>query len=351
MSTRKRTFTSQSLDPTGPSRKPPTDDTTAPTTAPHRASRVSKIPSPVRFVLVVLSSLVLSSLLFTFASEITEGDLAPVSKHLETWWEVGGLIAWRSVELGLAWILGFDGRDVAYFTLITHLPSFSLLSSFYGIRPTTTLTSFIITLFSTTVPFVLLRQARSVHSLSSARGQSVSNRAILQDRPTAIYTSVAASTIYAVVLYISFATWLPTHLVTHFEGLPDIRTAHAGAAGFPVLFLSLLPAGYAARDFLFVSSAGWSAESDTSKSEIRQDEYLICALYRHTWGALSQKTKILIARTILLATMVVSNTVVQVAGTVKGVDVEGAAGWGAIWAVATLVVGLTFGWIEAVDGV
>lgn len=139
--------------------------------------------------------------------------------------------------------------------------------------------------------------------------------------------------------------------MTHFEGLPDIRTAHAGAAGFPVLFLSLLPAGYAARDFLFVSSAGWSAESDTSKSENRQDEYLTCALYRHTWGALSHKAKILIARTILLAVMVVSNTVVQVAGTVKGVDVEGAAGWGAIWAVATLVVGLTFGWIEAVEGV
>lgn len=105
MSTRKRTFTSQSLEPTGPSRKHPTDGTTAP----HQVSRVSKIPSPVRFVLVVLSSLILSSLLFTFASEITEGDLAPVSKHLETWWEVGGLIAWRAVELGLAWILGFDG--------------------------------------------------------------------------------------------------------------------------------------------------------------------------------------------------------------------------------------------------
>ncbi|KAL2000123.1 hypothetical protein VTN02DRAFT_3538 [Thermoascus thermophilus] len=168
MSTRKRTFTSQSLEPTRPSRKPPADDET--TTAPHhQVPRVSRIPSPVRFVLVVLGSLVSSSLLFTLAAEITQGDLAPVSKHLETWWEVGGLVAWRAVELGLAWILGFDGRDVAHFTLITHFPSLSLLSSFYGIRPTTTLTSLAITLVATTVPFVLLRQARIARRRSTPR--------------------------------------------------------------------------------------------------------------------------------------------------------------------------------------
>lgn len=205
-----------------------------------------------------------------------------------------------------------------------------------------------------TVPFVLLRQPRSVHRLSSAPAESVPNRAILQDRPTAIYTSVAATAVYAVVLYVSFATWLPAYLVTHFEGIPDIRTLHAGVEGFPVLFLSLLPAGYAARDFLFVSSAGWSAESDWRKSESpedRQDEYLICTVYRHTWGALSKKARILITRTVILAVMVVANTVVQGAGTIKGVSIEGAAGWGAIWAVGTLIIGLTYGWIEAVEGV
>ncbi|KAJ9206023.1 hypothetical protein DTO166G4_9286 [Paecilomyces variotii] len=63
------------------------------------------------------------------------------------------------------------------------------------------------------------------------------------------------------------------------------------------------------------------------------------------------RTKILVSRTSLLAAVVLVNTIVQVAGTVKGVDVEGAAGWGAIWAAATVVIGATFGWIEGVDGV
>lgn len=76
----------------------------------RRKSRWARIPSPVRFVLVVLMSLVLSSALFTATAEVTLGDLGVVSKHLEEWWEVGGLMAWKALELGLAWTLGFDGK-------------------------------------------------------------------------------------------------------------------------------------------------------------------------------------------------------------------------------------------------
>lgn len=77
---------------------------------PTPQSHAKGIPAPARFALVVLSSLILSSALFTVTSVVTIGDLGFVSKHLEKWWEVGGLIAWRAVELGLAWMLGFDGK-------------------------------------------------------------------------------------------------------------------------------------------------------------------------------------------------------------------------------------------------
>lgn len=77
---------------------------------PTPQSHAEGIPAPARFALVVLSSLILSSALFTVTSVVTIGDLGFVSKHLEKWWEVGGLIAWRAVELGLAWMLGFDGK-------------------------------------------------------------------------------------------------------------------------------------------------------------------------------------------------------------------------------------------------
>ncbi|KAL4896995.1 hypothetical protein BDV59DRAFT_198440 [Aspergillus ambiguus] len=318
-------------------------------------TRVERIPPAVRFILVVLSSLIMSSTLFTLTSRATLGELGRVSKHLEEWWEVAGLMAWKAVEVGLAWILGFDGRDVTSFIFLTHLPTYALLASFYNVRPTSILLAYTITLVTTSLPFVLLRHPSAVHG--DLAHSSIVNRAILQDRLTTIYTTVAATSIFTTVLYLSYATFLPTRLVLHFHDIPDITAVHAGPEGLPILFLALLPAGCAARDFLFVSSAGSAAASRTAEDDTagaspaeREGEYLACAVYRKTWGRLPPKTKVLAGRTLVLAAVLLLNTVVQVAGTVDGVDIEGAAAWGGVWAVGTVVVGTLFGWIEGVDG-
>lgn len=250
-------------------------------------------------------------------------------------------------------IRGYAGWDVASFLFLTHLPTYSLLSFFYGVRPTSVLASYAITTLSTIIPFALLRRPTSVHDLSHASSGTVANRAILQDRPTTIYTTLAATSIFSVVIYASYASWLPAQLVVHFESIPDISAAHAGPAGLPVLFLTLTPAGCAVRDFLFVSSTGHSTATTDPESETvsREGEYLVTAVYRKTWCQLSTKTRILVSRTLVLAFSVLLNTIVQVAGTIRGVSAAGAFAWGAVWAVATLAVGATFGWIEAVDGV
>lgn len=247
----------------------------------------------------------------------------------------------------------YAGWDVASFLFLTHLPTYSLLSFFYGVRPTSVLASYAITILSTVIPFALLRRPASVHDLSHAPSDTVANRAILQDRPTTIYTTLAATSIFSVMLYASYASWLPAQLVVHFEGIPDISAAHAGPAGLPVLFLTLIPAGCAVRDFLFVSSTGHSTATAEQKpgTEGRDGEYLIASIYRKTWCQLSNKTRILISRTLVLALGVLLNTIVQVAGTIRSVSVAGAFVWGSVWSVATLAVGATFGWIEAVDGV
>lgn len=245
------------------------------------------------------------------------------------------------------------GWDAASFLFLTHMPTYTLLSFFYGVRPTSVLTSYAITIVSTVIPFALLRQRSSVHDLSHAPSGAVANRTILQDHLTTIYTTLTATSIYSVMLYASYATWLPVQLVMHFESIPDISAAHAGPAGLPVLFLTMIPVGYAVRDFLFVSSAGNSTRSaeDKANLEERQGEVLFMSIYRKTWGQLSVKTRILASRTLLLASVILLNTIVQVAGTIQSVSVEGAFVWGSVWAVATLAVGGVFGWIEAVDGV
>jgi hypothetical protein len=58
--------------------------------------RASKLPAFLRFPLLVLLSLTLSSLLYSFVAEYTEGDLASVSRTLQRWEDVGALVGWRT---------------------------------------------------------------------------------------------------------------------------------------------------------------------------------------------------------------------------------------------------------------
>lgn len=240
-------------------------------------------------------------------------------------------------------------RDLSTFFLLTHLPTYALLSWFYKIRPIAVLCSYAIVIFSSAAPFLILRKKPAQASTSPPKPPS---SPILHDRPTTLYTTLAATAIFSLILYISFATWLPTHIVAHFTALPDISVTHTGPAGWPVLFLTLLPVGYIARDFLF---AGWAravAEEDASEEEkgSRDGEYLVCVLYRKTWGALGAGTRVLLSRIVALTAMTLLNTVVQVAWTVDGADAEGAGIWGAVWAASFLAVGAVFGWIGAADG-
>jgi hypothetical protein len=82
-------------------------------------SYVDKIPSSLRHGFLVLSSLLLSSSLFSLTSPVTIGDSLFVSKQFEQWWQVGGLVAWRALELTLARILDFDGELLNFCIIIT----------------------------------------------------------------------------------------------------------------------------------------------------------------------------------------------------------------------------------------
>ncbi|EEA27491.1 hypothetical protein TMatcc_004211 [Talaromyces marneffei ATCC 18224] len=317
----------------------------------YLAALVSKLPRAVRFALVISSSLVLSSVLLTVFSLQTAGHLAGISKHLEEWWEIAGLILWRATELGLAWVFGFDSLDVAELTLLTHAPIYFLLYSFYGVEPSAVLITFAIEIVSKTIPFFLFRGPNSVHALSSPRGAQVSNREILQDYPTIVFASGGAASIYTIIMYLSFNTWLPVHLVTYFDGISDISLVHAGPAAFPQVLTQLLVIGYAAYDFLFASSAGWSAKSDSKEKPEAEGEYLITSLCNRTWGKLSPKGKILASRSLVLATVTLLNTIIAGTGSIKGIELMGSVGWGSLWAVASLTVSSLFAWIEAVPGV
>lgn len=357
---------SQSISSDTPStpRSPPppslTSSTSAqppssPAAATYRAITASvrgssfQIPDGLRFPVVVLSSFVLSSLIFSVVAEVTAGDLAAISKHTESWGEIVGLLGWKAGQIAVCWFGGLDAYDTVALTLLTSTPNGLLLSLFYSIRPTTILLTTVANIISITAPFVLMRGLSPVHAPHLAAKGSVRNRSIIADPWTTTATSLLATAIFAVLLELSFATFLPVHLITHFTGVRDLTVTHRGAAGLPSLLAALVPAGYAARDFLFVSSTGAPPAADVyvfepATSGFRQH------VYHNAWGWYSPRQKELIRRSTVLAVMMVGETMVQTWGTIKGVDFWGAVCYAAIWGVGVAVVGAVFDWVGEPSG-
>ncbi|KAI9852665.1 MAG: hypothetical protein M1838_006122 [Thelocarpon superellum] len=291
---------------------------------PAAAPAPSRIPPALQFPLLLSTSLVLSSLLYSGLVRFTAGDLGSVSRSLNEWRDVGGLIAWRATELGIGWWMEYDGIDLASLTLLAHLPPLYLLGTFYEIHPGTVLTSLVIDLTTTYLPFRLCRPLAS--------------RSIVSDLPIRALTTALGAAVYGTVLYASYQSWLPIYLVVHFDGIRDISAAHAPA--FPLLVATCLPIGYAAQEFLFTAATGETGKVAFNPTTATFGE----TVYYNLWGY-SARTKAVILRTATLVFVTGVNTWVQTFVTVQGVENNGAIGYATLWSTAAAVTGLAFIWV------
>lgn len=98
----------------------------------------SKLPAALRFPLLVTLSLSLSSLLYSFSSDYTAGDLATVSRSLNKWSEVAELIGWRTVELAIGWLGEYDSEPHAIPLLTRQLHAERTINLPTTLRNTTT---------------------------------------------------------------------------------------------------------------------------------------------------------------------------------------------------------------------
>ena len=204
-------------------------------------------------------------------------------------------------------------------------------------------------MLATYIPFRLFRPLIPQHTAEAPKG-AVANRSIINDWEVSVYNSLLAAGIYGVVVYSSFATWLPVHLVLHFDGLRDISAAHE--ASVPLLLASFIPIGIAAKSFLFTPATGATRNLDDIKATVFNPETATLAetIKYNLWGY-SKRTRVMITRTATLAAVSFLNTFLQAGVTVEGADVYGAAGWASIWATAAALTGTMFWWVGDVDGV
>ena len=204
-------------------------------------------------------------------------------------------------------------------------------------------------ILSAYIPFSLLRNVSATH-LSEAPKSAVSNRSIINDLSTRIYTSLLAAGIYSVVVVGSFSTWLPVYLVVHFDGIKDVSAAHSAA--LPFLILSFLPIGYAAREFLFTAATGAKPDAHDRKTAAFNSETatLFETIKYNLWGH-SKRTRTLIKRTATLVFVSALHTWLQTYVAIEGAEGYGAAGWSGVWALAAAVTGAAYWWVGDVEGV
>ena len=206
-------------------------------------------------------------------------------------------------------------------------------------------------IISHAAPYLVFRPVSPTHKRSSTRTSTLRmrNRSILTDPFTTLATSLLATTIFAVLLELSFATFLPKFLVAEFTGLRTLESAHAGPTGLPTLLIALLPAGWACMEFLFAPSTAATMSTSTAPIvEVRFDTIrsgFLQHVYWNLWGWYSVRQKELIWRATVLGALVVLETVVFQLGVLEGVSVRGALGYAGVWGAGVAVLGGVLDWV------
>ena len=89
---------------------------------PKDAVAIASAPPPLdthsvpglRFPLAVLLNLTISALLYSVTSDFRAGDLSSVSRSVNEWWEVAGLLGGKIVELAIGWYGDYDRKSLKF---------------------------------------------------------------------------------------------------------------------------------------------------------------------------------------------------------------------------------------------
>ena len=243
----------------------------------------------------------------------------------------------------------FLAADLACLIFLTHVPYQFFLISFYKISPITAASCIAIDTTAICIPFLLLRDVSAFHQLHTPKGKAA-NRSIIDDFGVQTSTSLLAAGIYGVIVFGSFTTWLPSYLVTHFEGIRDVSSLYSST--FFYLCLIFVPTGFAARVFLFTPTmAAKPDEADMQLAKFNPESATLAeTMAYNVWGH-SKRTRTMIARTTILVVMGFVHTWLHTYGAVEGAEGFGAVGWASVWALAAAVTGTSLLVVGDVEGV
>lgn len=213
------------------------------------------------------------------------------------------------------------------------------MTAFYSLNPKTALAGLSVDVIASFVPFLLLRPLSSAHRAAP----STPNREIIADRLISVLSTLLATFIYGVVLFLSYKIYLRPALVLHFEGIHTVQPAQTGLM---ILTALALVSGIAARSFIFtpLTATGRTEQDEKAARFDPVEASLGETLWWNIWGYTTQ-TKVGIARTVVLMAVTGVNTYLQCALTVSGVESAGALAYASVWTLAGFFTGVGLGFV------
>ncbi|ELR06369.1 hypothetical protein VC83_05373 [Pseudogymnoascus destructans] len=305
----------------------------APTASAEELRAGAPLSPAIRLPALAIMGLAISTVLHALATQFGDGEVGSVARRAEGWGELGAVVGWRSIELGIAWCNGYSASEVAALSLFSQGPVLFLLHYFYNVPAPSTILSLVITILSTTLPIALIPPPKTRRTAEAPE----------QEGGAKILTTLLVACIHSLVLSISYATFLPTTLVTHFNALTSVAAAHTST------FISLLPltliSGLAARSFILApSTSGLS----TTKPEFDAVNAGLGEHVRYNLCGYSERMKEVLRRTAILAGLGGANTFALVMG-LGGVEACGAVAYAGVWVAAVVVSGVALGVVGDVD--
>lgn len=241
--------------------------------------------------------------------------------------------------------------DLAYLTLLNNVPHYFLLNTFYGIDFFTAILPLVIDIITITIPFALFRRLNSGHANPESKTE---NQLVVQDKSIQSLVTIFGSAVYTIVVYGCFKSWIPTYMVTHFDGLRSLSKAHDADV---VMFLGLfLPLGFAASQFIFVPAIASPGNPGLTDPYIAPEKVPFnpqTATFSQTLAynlglseaGLTRRAEIVAKRTLILSACSFINSFVRAYVVIEGTEVFGALGWASVWALAAGLTGAGFAWI------
>lgn len=245
--------------------------------------------------------------------------------------------------------IGFTDKDLAGLSILSNLPLYFLLSTFYAIPITSSAVALAIDVSVIAIPFMLLRPLIHAHEPGGSPNQQVA-----QDPYISALMALFGATIYAVVIYFSLYTWLPVYLVVNFDGVRSVQGAHD--ATVPNLLLYFIPMGWATAQFLFTPMIGARGNPGLTDPRIHPEKVHFdpetatlgeTIAFNLGWGqdGFSKRAEVLMKRTAVLVSCSAVNTFARVLMTVEGAEAVGALGWAGVWAAAATLTSVAYSWV------